>query len=127
MWRSPRSTCLLVWAVILTVLTVRASDTHLHLCFDGKEPPTSVHFADGSVHHDDHHKDQNHADKDVDPFVGALAKTGDTDSGLALLPATPVSSVLMPVIRDTPAIQQDPPDIPPEPFHLRPPLRGPPA
>lgn len=128
MWRFRRSARLLVWAVVLTVLTVRASDTHLHLCFDGQEPPTSVHFADGSVHHDEHHDGQDHADKDVDPFVGTLAKTGDADADVALVASVIALAILLPAIRDVPPMRSDlhvraagPP------FYLRPPLRGPPA
>jgi hypothetical protein len=127
MWRCSRSNRWVVWAVVLTVLAVRASDTHLHLCFDGQEPSTTVHFADASVHHDEVHKDQNHADKDVDPFVGALAKNGDTDTHVVLT-GFAVVPVLMPLVRDAPPIL---PDLSTTatgpPFYLRPPLRGPPA
>jgi hypothetical protein len=128
MWRFGRSARFLAWAVVLTVLTVRASDTHLHLCFDGQEPPTTVHFADASVHHDDHHEGEDHADKDVDPFVGTLAKSGDADTGVALLASIPALAIFLPVMRGAPPML---PDLEVRaagpPFHLRPPLRGPPA
>jgi hypothetical protein len=105
---------------------VRVSDTHLHLCFDGQEPPASVHFADGSVHHDDHHEGEDHADKDVNPFLGAFVKKGDADADLALLAVVAVLCLLVPAFRDVPPIRS--PQIPATgpPFRFRPPLRGPP-
>jgi hypothetical protein len=119
----------LLWSLALAVFTVRASDTHLHLCFDGQEAPTSVHFADGSVHNDDHHDtDDHHADKDLDPFVGLLLKSAGTDPDVAL-PATLVALVLLlPPARDSLPVISDPVRLAVgPPLHLRPPLRGPPA
>lgn len=70
MGRHSRYSRLMLWVLALAFLTVRASDTHLHLCFDGQEPPASVHLADASVHNDEHHQaGEHHADKDLDPFV----------------------------------------------------------
>lgn len=126
MWRRLQSNRFLLWTLVLAVLVVRASDAHLHLCFDGLEAPTSVHVADASLHHDDHHEEDGHADKDVDPLVGALVKSVDSD---VHFPALMSASILIPlnasaasraVVRRqaTPAAS---------PFELRPPLRGPPA
>ena len=129
MWRRLRYSRLLLWSLALAVFTVRASDTHLHLCFDGQEAPTSVHLADGSVHNDEHHQEgEHHADKDLDPFVGLLLKSAGTDPDIAL-PAAVVALVLLlppapdplPVVSDPVRLTAGPP------FHLRPPLRGPPA
>lgn len=110
------------------VLSVRASDTHLHLCFDGLEPPATVHFADASVHQDDHHDGQDHSDRDVDPFVGAFTKSDDTEGDVAAFMVA--SSVLLSVrpARDEPPRPSEPPYAAAgPPHHLRPPLRGPPA
>ncbi len=128
MWLRSRSARFLLWAVVLAVLTVRASDTHLHLCFDGQEPPTTVHFADASVHHDEAHDGENHADKDFDPLVGLLLKHGGTDSDLALPTCVVAAVLLLPPVSDAvPAAPHSlPADVGP-PLHLRPPLRGPPA
>lgn len=128
MWFRSRSARFLLWAVVLAVLTVRASDTHLHLCFDGQEPPTTVHFADASVHHDEAHGGENHADKDLDPFVGLLLKHGATDSDLALPTCVLAAVLLLPPVSNTvpPAPDSLPADLGPS-FHWRPPLRGPPA
>jgi hypothetical protein len=132
MWRNPRCNRFLIWALVLAVLTVRASDTHLHLCFDGQEPPTTVHFADASIHHDNHHDDhhdgeETHADKDLDPFFGVLAKSGDSDLEVAL-PVSFVVAFLLPVESQTlPVAAETIPLAASPPFYLRPPLRGPPA
>jgi hypothetical protein len=123
-----RSARTVLWVVVLAVLTVRASDTHLHFCFDGQEPPTSVHFADASVHHDEHHETQDHADKDYDPLVGLLSKSVGTDSDVAPPIPVLVLVVLLPPASDTLPAASDP-LLPAatSPLHLRPPLRGPPA
>jgi hypothetical protein len=118
----------LLWTVVLAVLTVRASDTHLHFCYDGQEPPTTVHFADASVHDDEHHVGEDHADKDFDPFVGLLLKHGGSDADLAL-PTYVVAAVLLlpPVTTIVSAVSDSLQPHASPPFHLRPPLRGPPA
>jgi len=128
MRRSSRYARFLLWTVVLAVFTVRASDTHLHLCFDGQEPPTTVHFADASVHHDDAHDGEEHADKDFDPFVGLLLKISGTDSDAAPAPCVAVLVILIPPASDSVPVASDSraPAIDP-PFYLRPPLRGPPA
>lgn len=128
MWFRSPSARLLLWAVVLAVLTVRASDTHLHLCFDGLEPPTSVHFADASVHHDEQHDTEQHADRDFDPFVGLLLKHGGSDADLAL-PTCVLAAVLLlpPASSIVPAASASLPPDTGTSFHLRPPLRGPPA
>jgi hypothetical protein len=128
MWLRSRFARLLLWTVVLAVLTVRASDTHLHFCYDGQEPPTTVHFADASVHDDEHHGGEDHADKDFDPFVGLLLKQGGSDADLALptyvvaaILLLPPATVIVPVASDSLPPHASPP------FYLRPPLRGPPA
>lgn len=128
MWFRSRSARFLLWAVVLAVLTVRASDTHLHLCFDGQEPPATVHVADASVHDDEAHDGENHADKDFDPFVGLLLKHGSTDSDLEPPACVLAAVLLLPPVSNTVPIASDslPADLGPS-FHLRPPLRGPPA
>ena len=123
MWRHPRYARWLLWSLALAVLTVRASDTHLHFCFDGQESPTSVHFADASVHNDEHH-----ADKDLDPFVGLLLKCAGTDPDVALPVPAVALVLLLPPAPDPLPIASDPVRLETgPPFYLRPPLRGPPA
>jgi hypothetical protein len=128
MWLPSRFARFLLWTVVLAVLTVRASDTHLHFCYDGQEPPTTVHSADASVHDDEQHDGEEHADKDFDPFVGLLLKQGSSDADLAL-PTYVVAAVLLlpPVTHIVSAVSDSLPPHASPPFHLRPPLRGPPA
>ena len=120
---------ILLWAVVVAVLAMRLSDTHLHLCFDGQEPPTSVHFADSSVHHDDnHHEGSCQADKDINPFVGTLVKSDDDgQSVLTLAVRTLLTLDLIPRTHGIPPFDRHSllPSHPP--LHLRPPLRGPPV
>lgn len=129
MWRRLRSHPVVLWAVVLAVLAVRLSDTHLHLCFDGQEAPASVHLADASVHHDEDHSDQgSHADQDIDPFVGTLVKSDDdTQPLLAFIVGALLTFDLLPPDHAVPAFNRESPLAADDPFHLRPPLRGPPA
>lgn len=116
----------LLWTIALAVFATQASGAHLHLCFDGQEPPTTVHFADASVH-PDHGDNEQHADKDLNPLVGLFKKSGTSDADLAL-PACVVGSVLLlPPPRSTPPAAYRLPIVAGRPLHLRPPLRGPPA
>lgn len=129
MWRRLRFNPFLLWTVVMAVLAVRLADTHLHLCFDGQEAPTSVHLADASVHHDEDHDDgPAHADQDIDPFIGTLVKSDDDPQPLfALIVATLLTIELLPPDHAIPALNREIPLATDPPFYLRPPLRGPPA
>lgn len=64
--------------VALTVwLLVSFSGAHGHLCFDGQEPPVSVHM-DMLGEHTEHAADEQHVDADVDllsqPLLAKLTK-----------------------------------------------------
>jgi hypothetical protein len=126
MWRTSRSTRLLTWIVLLTVLAVRAGDTHMHLCFDGQEPPITIHSADASVHNDEDHDGKGHSDQDVEPFVAVSAKCHHHD-GDAAPPIHVAASVFVPPSDGQTAPATDPALPTDPPFHLRPPPRGPPA
>jgi hypothetical protein len=126
------------WVACLAVLFAGLGNAHLHYCFDGQEPPVSVHLTDGidpgHDHHDhtghapDHEPDQEHHDDlDVDLDLGnnALAKTFKFDqpdfaspSGWSVIVAAPRASVL----RDWIELPRTP-----EPSFARPQARGPPA
>lgn len=116
------------WFLILifAVLMTRLSGIHLHLCFDGQEPPASIHVADDPAHNDAHHLEEHHTDKDVEVFDAVLTKS----KGLADLPILLVAGLLLLVLMRSTG-RQWPLDafyrvFPFHAFALRPPSRGPP-
>ena len=78
------------WLVLLAgvaFLTASPMSTHVHLCFDGQEPPASLHLFDAAL--GDHHAgtSQPHNDVDLDVARQALAKAlKSLPSWLALPP-----------------------------------------
>jgi hypothetical protein len=69
----------LVYAALLFWLLVSVSGIHGHYCFDGKEPPVSVH-SDLMSGHPEHHEDEGHVDADGDLFELLLAKLVKIDA-----------------------------------------------
>lgn len=121
---------LLVLACI-AVLVMRLGGVHQHLCFDGSEAPSALHFVDGGLHHletaggDLISDDVHHHDVEVSAADDGVTKLPSLDLPvLALLIAV---SLLLPPARRSgqrpagPATRLAPP-----PLHLRPPSRGPP-
>jgi hypothetical protein len=120
------------WVTCLAVLFAGQSHAHLHYCFDGQEPPVSVHFGDGidpGHEHEEHHDedDSPHDDLDVEINRGdqALAKVFKLDHpDLASFPGWSLI-VAAPRISGTVASPEFPHG--PDPPHVRPQVRGPPA
>lgn len=56
---------------------------HGHFCFDGQEPPVSVHMHALSDH-PEHHADEDHQDADVDWAQSAIAKLSKLELGAIL-------------------------------------------
>lgn len=95
---------------------------HGHFCFDGQEPPVSVH-----MHmlgdHPEHHDDEVHQDADVDLLQSAIAKLTKLDQGLILLAVV----ALLLVVRPRPVLASRYSAFIPTPIPFtRPPLRAPP-
>jgi hypothetical protein len=116
-----------IWLVIAAVFVGRWEGAHLHLCFDGNEPPAAMHMADGATHDDAHHLDTVHVDHDVDMFGATLLKKV---SGGVDMPLNVSASILflLPVVNDRPS--RPAPVIHPilrRFAHLDPPPRGPPV
>jgi hypothetical protein len=120
-----------IWAACLAVLFAGQSQAHVHYCFDGHEPPMSVHLADGidpGHEHPDHDADegcQDDVDVDLNPAELALGKVFKLDQpdlaavfGSSVIVASPGAGVLVDWI-ELPQTS-DPP-------FARPQVRGPPA
>jgi len=122
---------LLVLACI-AVLVMRLGGVHQHLCFDGSEAPSALHFVDGGLHHietaggDLISDDVHHHDVEVSAADDGVTQLPSLDLPvLALLIAV---SLLLPLARRSglrPARLYT--RLSPPPLHLRPPLRGPPS
>lgn len=70
---------------------------HGHFCFDGQEPPVSMHM-DVMGGHLEHHGDEVHQDADIDPVQSALAKLSKLDLGLVLLAALALALLIPPIL-----------------------------
>jgi hypothetical protein len=69
---------------------------HGHRCFDGQEPPISVHIhLDGHDLHG-HHPAEVHQDADIELGKSVVAKLGKIDFGLVLLAALALVLVILP-------------------------------
>lgn len=123
-----RGSSVWLWLVLIAFLAIRLGDAHLHLCFDGQEPPASVHMADGSVHDDAHHVDSEHNDRDIQVFDAALVKkaSGQADVLAALFVASILLLLIPPAAERFVRRPNDPSSFVRTRFALRPPLRGPP-
>ena len=98
---------------------------HGHFCFDGQEPPISVHvYLEGLHDHEHHPDDAAHQDTDVELTQLAIAKFSKIDLGLALLAVLALLIVLRPqgIIANHYRVP-----LPPKTAHIWPPLRAPPA
>lgn len=123
--RLRRNTDLQVLILIaLAMFVVRSAGGHLHLCFDGDEPPISVHTLETQSHHE---PGSTHVDQDVELPTATLAKhLGQADDSLllaaffvGLLLALPSATVSGERRHRAPLLQSL--------FVPLPPLRGPPA
>lgn len=96
---------------------------HGHFCFDGKEPPISVHMhLDGHEAHD-HHPDEAHQDADIELTQSVLAKLSKIDLGLILFAALALALLILPTALFIGAYRAFYPRIA---LHWRPLLRAPP-
>ena len=113
----------LIWLMAAAFLLTRIGGVHLHLCFDGDEPPASIHLEDAGVHHGAIGMSGAHHDLDI-------AATGDLPSKFKLdLPSLLFAYLLLwlslPLVRSL-AVGKTFAAVQPTLHFLRPPLRGPP-
>lgn len=123
---------LLLVLACIAVLVMRLGGVHQHLCFDGSEAPSALHFVDGGLHHvetasgnlisDDVH----HHDVEVSAADDGVTKLPSLDLPvLALLIA--IGMLLPPARRSGLRPARLVTLLAPSRAHLRPPLRGPPS
>lgn len=113
----------LAFLALIIWLIASWSGAHGHLCFDGQEPPLSVHM-DMLGEHPDHADAEKHIDADVDLGQIALAKLVKID--LPVLIAAAVLCVLL-FKRFTFVITPYSRPYSSRIIGLRPPLRAPPV
>lgn len=116
---------LLLTLLLAVLLSARVGGAHLHMCFDGSEPPASLHFSDAG-HHDDHHAEEAHDDVDVSVMAEAAAKLGKLSLDLPLLVAAALIIFSLWLSAQRPLLPYPRPWAVSDPCFLRPPLRGPP-
>ncbi|MBW2281540.1 MAG: hypothetical protein JRG76_14335 [Deltaproteobacteria bacterium] len=116
-------------AMLLSVAlpSVWVAGAHLHLCFDGLEPPVTLHaLVDAGAHAGHHAPDEQHSDSDVGTEASLTRAPQNGAQALAVAPVaahalTTARSVALP--RDVSAPIGDRVS----PWSLQPPLRAPPA
>jgi hypothetical protein len=105
---------------------------HGHYCFDGQEPPISVHLhLDGHQPHSHldtheahgHHPDEAHQDADIELNQSALTKLSKIDLAVVLLAALTLTLLILPSAIFTRAYRGFYPRVP---VYWRPLLRAPP-
>jgi hypothetical protein len=122
------------WSTVVALIFAGLTNAHAHVhyCFDGQEPPATVHLVDATDHDHElpgHHAGEragaDHDDLDVDVPNQALAKSAKYDSPAiapslywAVPPIAPRALAL--------ALYDDSPPAP-DPHYRHPPSRGPPA
>ena len=99
------------------------SGAHGHLCFDGQEPPISIHM-DTLGEHPDHAADEQHVDANVDLSQPLLAKLTKID-----LPHLLAAALLFAVLFEKTSfvVSNYSPTYSSRRIGLRPPLRAPPV
>jgi hypothetical protein len=114
----------LILLLCLTLLVTRIVGSHLHFCFDGLEPPVSIHTIDTEEHHE---TDTVHDDQDVQlPSATLVKQSGSTDDAMFLLAVFAcVLLGLIPALVPIPRSARRPRFRPA--FVLLPPSCGPPA
>jgi hypothetical protein len=114
--------------ISLAVMAMPVSGAHLHLCFDGGEPPATFHAVEDGSAHDDAAVTSEHNDKDVSLQDAALAKKQDGAFDLPTALTVTAFVLRLPVTAPAPAVDTDvatPPSL--RVTRVLPPLRGPPV
>jgi hypothetical protein len=125
--RSQSRTLLIL--LCIGIVMMRVGGAHLHYCFDGSEPPVSLHIDGhaGSHHMSNGVSSSNHEDIDISVGVDALVKKVPTLLDLlGLIAALAIFLHLLPRVKTVvPSFDLVLP-FSTRRAYLRPPLRGPP-
>ncbi|GGY63740.1 hypothetical protein GCM10011613_04310 [Cellvibrio zantedeschiae] len=113
----------LAFATLIIWLLASWSGAHGHMCFDGQEPPMTVHIHTLGEHAD-HDSSQNHLDADVDIGQLAPAKPIKIDLPILLLAAFLLAAFFTAPAKFVVSYFRT---IPHRLNGLRPPLRAPPV
>jgi len=114
-------------ALCLAMISLRVAGAHLHLCFDGTEPPVSYHVGDSGQHHADQHEaHEQHTDRDMPVGEDFLLKKTVDDTGTLALFAFALLLFLLAPARQLRRVDHQAPPLRHSFSWLRPPLRGPP-
>jgi hypothetical protein len=120
-----RTSIVLILCSILLLL--RIGGVHLHLCFDGQEPPATLHLLDGgSEHMLDDADPLPHKDGNLDEASASIVKSLLATFDLPLLLLTVLVAWLRASQPAFPAPQRGDRPLRRSPSFLLPPLRGPP-
>ncbi len=119
----PKPSHHLAFVALTLWLLANWGGAYAHLCFDGQEPPLSMHLQLQHMNDLGHHPDEEHQDRDVDVLQSVLAKLSKIDLGVLLLA---IVSLLLSIpprrIFTCSYLAFTPAEFP----HIRPPLRAPP-
>jgi hypothetical protein len=86
------------WILLCFWFVVSCISIHAHVCFDGQEPPVSIHLqtTDG---HDDHHPQEMHDDQDIELQQWVITKINKLDFFLPLLIAVSLLLLLISTVK----------------------------
>lgn len=118
------------WVLALALVGVRTSGAHLHLCFDGQEPRSSLHVADseptcpGAAVSQVPHQDE---DIDVGALAAVLAKKGAHADPVYPVSFAAVVFSLSPPPLGLADVLTAPSLAPKQPYLFLPLMRGPPV
>lgn len=121
--RKPMLLCVFAWMLVI----LRVADAHAHLCFDGKEPPATIHVADLGSHPCETDPVTDHSgDKDIQPAAEVLLKKASFDEFWLPSVAIPAAAIVLQSYDEVALPGSQLAHAGPVVF-FRPPLRGPPV
>lgn len=107
------------------LLVLRIGEAHLHMCFDGKEAPASLHLVDVGIEHADE-IGVGHQDKNISIGAGELSKPRVSDFDLPPILLAVLLALFVATATRVAPLRGVPAGVVRAVSWLRPPLRGPP-